>query len=246
MNTHNNTILVTGGGSGIGLEIARLFSERGNTIIITGRNEQKLKQAVAQLKNTSYIVSDVSKEADVNKLVATLEKDHPALNILINNAGTASVHNLAEGTDAFNKASDEILTNYLAPIRLNEKLLPLLKKQSSAAIVTVSSIAAIVPNKVIPTYSASKAALHSYSQALRISLEKDTAVKVFELMPPLVNTDFSQEIGGINGIPPSVVATDLLTAMEQDVYEIHSGLTADFYKLFLSSPAEALHRLNNR
>lgn len=246
MNTRNNTILITGGGSGIGFAIAQLFSENGNTIIITGRNEQRLQKATARLKNTSYIVSDVTSEKDVEQLAATLQKDFPALNIVINNAGSASAYNLADSTDAFSKAGAEMLTNYLAPIRLNEKLLPLLKKQPSAAIVTVTSIVAIAPGKAIPTYSASKAALHSYTQSLRLSLEKDTNIRVFELLPPLVNTDFSQEIGGSNGIPPEQVATDLLSGIEQDIDEIRVGFTADFYKMFLASPEEALQRFNDR
>jgi uncharacterized oxidoreductase len=131
-------------------------------------------------------------------------------------------------------------------IRLNEKLLPLLKKQPEAAIVNVSSIVAFAPGISLATYAASKAAVHSYSQALRLTLERTTAVKVFELMPPLVNTEFSQEIGGSNGIHPSVVAGDLLKALEANEYEIHVGATAEMYQLFLSSPAAALQAINSR
>ncbi|MEO5894056.1 MAG: SDR family NAD(P)-dependent oxidoreductase [Ferruginibacter sp.] len=244
MKSKNNTILITGGSAGIGLEMAKLFSNNGNRVIITGRNKVRLQQAASTLKNVTAIVSDVSSESETNQLVETLGRDFPELNIVINNAGLASMYSLAaDGVNAFEKAGEEMLTNYLSIIRLNEKLLPGLKKQPAAAIVNVSSIVAFVPGKSIPTYSASKAALHSYTQSLRITLE-DSPVKVFELMPPLVDTEFSQEIGGSNGIHPSVVAADLYKALGNDAYDIHVGNTADIYQLFRSSPAEALKAMN--
>lgn len=245
MNTTNNTILITGGGSGIGFQIARLFAEKGNQVIITGRNENKLLEAASKLKNAVVVVSDVSNEQDVNVLVAKMEHDYPALNIVINNAGRSILYQLdSDAVNGFDKATEEMTTNYFSVIRLNEKLLPLLKKQTSAAIVNVSSISAFVPAHVLPTYSASKAALHSYTQALRVTLAKSTSIKVFEIMPPLVDTEFSTEIGGTNGIKPSVVAEDLLKAIGEEVYEIHVGATADLYELFRSSPEAALKVMN--
>lgn len=242
MKTTQNTILVTGGSAGIGFEIARLFSGN-NHVIILGRNQERLEKAAAQLTNVTPIAADVSKAADVETLVKTLNADFPNLNVVINNAGSAFLNNLLETDRTFEKAQEEMLTNYLSIIRLNEQLLPLLLKQDEAAIVNVSSIVAFSPNTVLSTYGASKAALHSYTQSLRLSLSK-TPVKVFELMPPLVNTDFSQAIGGANGIAPAVVAADLLQAFETDTYEIHVGRTAEFYQLYLSSPAEALLAMN--
>ncbi|HJT73143.1 MAG TPA: SDR family NAD(P)-dependent oxidoreductase, partial [Chitinophaga sp.] len=222
---------------------AKQLTEKGNHVIITGRNAERLQKAAAQLKNTTAIVSDVSKEEDIRSLVATLNKDFPSLNIVINNAGAASVYKLTAGAGAFEKAAEEMHTNYLSVIRLNEHLLPLLEKQQEAAIINVSSVVSFVPNHVLPGYSASKAALHSYTQALRFTLA-GTPVKVFELMPPLVNTEFSQAIGGSKGIPPSAVADELVSALEKDHYEIHVANTAALYQLFLSSPAEALKVLN--
>lgn len=243
MKTSKNTILVTGGGSGIGFEIAKLFSAD-NHIIITGRNAEKLSKAASQLQNTTAIAADITNEADVNRLVATLQKDFPNLNILINNAGSASYYDLATPQiNAYAKAADEITTNYLSAIRLNELLFPTLNAQPESAIVNVSSIVAFVPGKNLPTYSASKAALHSYTQTLRLSLE-NTTVKVFELMPPLVNTEFSKEIGGENGINPDVLATELKAAFETNTYEIRVGQTADIYALSLQSPQDALLAMN--
>ncbi len=245
MKTTNNTILITGGSAGIGFETAKLLSEKGNHVIITGRDETRLKQAASRLQNVTALASDVSKEADVKALVAKLNAEFPGLNVVINNAGHALLYDIAEeGVNGIEKAADEMNTNYLSVIRLNELLLPLLKKQAEAAIVNVSSIVALVPGS-LAGYSASKAALHSYTQSLRFALE-ETAVKVFELMPPLVNTGFSQAIGGANGIPPSEVANDLLDALESNTYEIHVGNTAHLFKLFLSSPADAFNQMNSR
>jgi uncharacterized oxidoreductase len=106
-------------------------------------------------------------------------------------------------------------------------------------------IVAFSPNHKMATYGASKAALHSYTLSLRIALAKNTGIKVFELMPPLVNTDFSKEIGGANGIAPAVVAEALVSAFEKDQYEIHVGRTAYIYELSRSSPAEALLAMNS-
>lgn len=244
MKTNNNTILITGGGSGIGFEIAKLFS-KDNHVIITGRSEKRLQDAAATLQNVTAIPTDITSEEEVDKLVSRLTSEFPQLNVLINNAGSANVYDLAEpGINAYQKAYEEINTNYLSIIRLNEKLLPLLQKQPEAAIVNVSSVLAFVPGKVVATYAASKAALHSYTQTLRLSLSNST-VKVFELMPPLVDTEFSKEIGGENGIRPETLATDLWEAFEKNNLEIHTGQTADLYALHLSSPEAALAAMNN-
>lgn len=245
MKTTNNTVLIIGGSAGIGFEIAKAFSERNNHVIITGRDSQRLQNAANQLKNVTALVSDVTNELQVDELVSTVEKDFPQLNLVINNAGKAFVYDLSQTPDSFLKAEQEIVTNYLSIIRLNEKLLPLLKQQSGSAIVNVSSIAAYAAYHKLGTYGASKAALHSYTQSLRISLQ-NSSVKVFELMPPLVDTEFSVEIGGHNGISPKVVADELLQGLETNNYEIHVGGTAQFYQLFHSSPEEALVAMNSR
>ncbi|GLU53125.1 SDR family oxidoreductase [Dyadobacter frigoris] len=244
MKTINNTVLITGGSAGIGFEIAKLLSEKGNKVIITGRDETRLKNALSKLPDVVGFAYDVTIEEDVDKLIETLTKDFPTLNMVINNAGKANLSKLAEKADIFQKAGEEMLTNYLSILRINEKLLSLLGAQKEAAIVNVSSIVAFVPNHVMATYGATKAALHSYSQSLRIALAKSTSIKVFELMPPLVNTDFSQEIGGANGISPVIVAEDLINALETDTYEIHVGRTAQIFELFHASPAEALAAMN--
>ena len=244
MKTTKNTILVTGGSAGIGFEIAKLFSSHGNTVIITGRDKSRLQSAAAQLPNITPIAGDVNDPEHVEQLAQKLEKNFPALNVIVNNAGRAALHDLTQDNGLIEKAADEIQTNYLSIVRLNERLLPLLKKQRDAAIVNVSSIVAFTPNHKMSTYGASKAALHSYTQSLRLALAKNSNIKVFEVMPPLVNTEFSQAIGGANGIPASTVAEELMVAFRKDQFELHIGKTAYIYELNRTSPGDALLAMN--
>jgi len=244
MNITGKIVLITGGGSGIGFEIAKLLSNKGNKVIITGRTEAKLQQAAAQLNNVSYIATDVNSESDIDNIVSRVTNEFGGLDILINNAGAANYYKLGDGSDNYSQAAEEIQTNYLSIIRITDKLLPLLRASKEAAIVNVSSIVVFAPGINLPTYAASKAALHSYTRALRYTLAKTTGIKVFELMPPLVNTEFSAIIGGANGIPPLEVAQGLIDGFEKDEYELHVGNTADLYQLYLSSPEQALQVLN--
>jgi len=245
MNTKNNTVLISGGSAGIGLEIAKIFSAQQNKVIITGRNKERLDKALELLPGATGIQCDVANEADVQLLIEELKANHPDVNIVINNAGAAHVYKLSdEHASAHTKALDEIRTNYISVISLNEQLLPLLQNHKEAAIVNVSSVVALVPG-TLATYSASKAALHSYTQSLRIALNRTSSpIKVFELMPPLVNTEFSAPIGGHNGISPTEVAQQFFSGFEQDDFEIHVGKTEDIYRLFLASPSEALKVMN--
>lgn len=250
MKTTNNTILITGGSAGIGLAIAeRLVA--GNHVIITGRNEGRLKAAAAKLSNAiaranvTAIVGDVTDAADAERLVGILRRDQSDLNMVINNAGTAAPFPLTGGAEgAFEKAQLEMLTNYLAVVRLNDALLPLLRRQPAAAIVNVTSVLAFVPGSRLSTYSATKAALRSYTLSLRHQLALAGEVKVFELMPPLVDTELSAEIGGKNGIAPSVVADALVAALENDQYEVRVAGTEDLYQLYRSSPESAFQAIN--
>jgi uncharacterized oxidoreductase len=244
MKISENTILITGGGSGIGFETAKLFSELGNTVILTGRNEDKLKAAARKLNHTHYIVADVTKDVDVQALVDKVNRNFPDLTILINNAGTVFLHNVSNSPDAVSIARKEMETNYFAAVNLSNKLLPLLKKQSESAIVNVSSVVAFAPGLSLPTYSASKAALHSYTQALRLSLLPHTNVKVFELMPPLVDTDFAKDIPSNKKISAKEVAEELVQSIGKDRYEIRVASAEKLYKTYLGLTDKAVFALN--
>lgn len=242
MNIQNNTILITGGGSGIGLEVARKFSALGNKVIIVGRNLQKLEEAAAQLDNVTPITCDVTVESDVDALVAQIKEQYPTLNILINNSGGASQFSLETGSNAYEGAKKEMDVNYLAPIRLTEKLLPILEKQPASAIINVTSVVAVVPWLVMPTYSASKAAFQFYTKLLRQSLIK-SVIKVFEVLPPLTDTDFAKNIP-IEKMPPAAVAEAIVEGIQQDTFEIRIGIADYFYNLNKESSDKAFNLLN--
>lgn len=246
MNITNNTVLITGGGSGIGFAIAERLIEKNNRVIIIGRTLNKLKQAAEKLGNVDYVVSDINNPADSAKLKTYLQEKFGGLDVLINNAGSAVPHTLGLNSDSATKALDEFQTNFFSAVRLIDELLPLLAESEEGIIVNVTSIVALVPGSALPTYSASKAALHSYTESLRHVLNKTTSIKVFELMPPLVNTEFSAPIGGENGIPPKEVADSLLAAIEANVYEVHTGNTAGLYQMSRASTYNDAFKMVNK
>jgi uncharacterized oxidoreductase len=244
MKISHNTILITGGGSGIGFETARLLSELDNTIILVGRNKEKLEAAAGKLRNVHVVVADVTREQDVDALVHTIHKNFPRLNVLMNNAGHAVIHDVSKSLNGATIAREEMETNYFAVLSLTNKLIPLLKSQNESAIINVSSVVAFAPGLALPTYSASKAALHSYTQALRLSLKRDSNVKVFELMPPFVDTEFAKDFHSVQKISPEEVAIALLQSLAIDRYEVPVASAEHLYNTFLSQADKAVLALN--
>jgi uncharacterized oxidoreductase len=245
MKTTNNPALVTGGGSGIGFAIAKALRAHGNKVIIVGRNAGKLEKAAAELKATP-IVADITNEEDVDRLVARVKKDFGDLNVLINNAGIIQAYQLSADAGAYDKAKIDMETNFFSLVRLTEKFLPVLEKQKEAAIVNISSVVAYAPLTYVSTYSATKAALHVYTQSLRLTLEQSApAIKVFEVFPPFVDTDMIRSLE-VDKLSPDVVAEDLLNGLQNDQYEIHNGIGKDLYQLFLTSPDTVLRKINGR
>jgi len=232
MKTIGNTIFISGGSAGIGLAIAKKLSDAGNQIIINGRNEARLQNALKELDNAVAIAGDLSLEADRIRIAEELKTNHPNLNIIINNAGSAFMNDLSNSeNNAAEKAYQEINTNYISVIHFTSLVLPQLLGQEDSAIVNISSIAVFRSNKFLPTYSASKAALHSYTQGLRDTFADNDKLNVYEVYPPLVNTEFSAEIGGANGIPASEVADELFLALEKDQFEVPVGDTKKIHNL---------------
>lgn len=230
MKATGNTIFISGGSAGIGLAIAKKLSAAGNRIIINGRNEERLQKALTSLDNTVAIQGDLSVEADRIRISEELKTNYPEVNIIINNAGSAFGYLLSETTNAHEKATIEMNTNYFSVIHFTELMLPHLLEKSEAAIANVSSIAVFGSHKFLPTYGATKAALHSYTVALRETYEEQKNLQIYEIYPPLVNTEFSAEIGGANGIPPSEVADEFFIALEKNQFDVPVGDTKQFFQ----------------
>lgn len=186
MKITGNTLLITGGASGIGRGLAEAFYNEGNQVIIAGRRKALLEETIAAYPGMSALVLDIEDAQAIRSFVTQLEAEFPNLNGVIHNAGIMRTEDIQQA--ALEDAEATINTNLLGPIRLTAALLPLLHKQPQATIMTVSSGLAFAPLASNPTYCATKAALHSYTQSLRHQL-KNTAIEVLELIPPYVQTE---------------------------------------------------------
>lgn len=182
-----NTVLITGGSSGIGFELANQLVKMGNIVIITGRDQVKLDLAKQKLPNIHTFQCDVSDPKEISKLFEKVTGKFPEMNFLINNAGIARKLNFQTNEFDLEDISREVDVNFSGSIWMVKQFLPHLKTKKNAAIMNISSLLAFVPAPISPVYCATKAGIHSFTQSLRIQL-KNTNIKVFELAPPLTNT----------------------------------------------------------
>jgi uncharacterized oxidoreductase len=187
MRNSGNTILITGGGSGIGRRLAEELHKLGNKIVIAGRRKQALDETTAANPGMKSLTVDIENPTAIRAFAAKVAAEFPALNVLMNNAGIMRPENLLAQQDDLADAEATVATNLLGPIRLTAALLPLLQKQPHSTIVNVTSGLAYVPLALTPTYCATKAAIHSYTQSLRHQL-RGTHIEVLELVPPYVAT----------------------------------------------------------
>lgn len=245
MRLSGNTVLITGGATGIGLAIAAALVRDGNEVVICGRRRARLQAAKAQVPGLHTRVCDVSKAASRQSLVKWATSSFSALNVLVNNAGIQRVVDFRKGPRDLQEADEEIETNLRAPVHLTALLVPHLLRQKEAAVVNISSGLAFTPLAMMPVYCATKAALHSLSLSLRHQL-KDTAIKVFEIVPPMVDTELAgtrraNDDRASRSLSPDAVAAGFLKALENDDYEVAIGaaenLRAGREKLF-----EAINR----
>jgi uncharacterized oxidoreductase len=188
MQITGNTILITGGSSGIGRALAEALHKEGNQIIIAGRRKSLLDEITAANPGMQSAVLDVQNLDSLPTFAAQIATQFPSLNVLINNAGIMKSENLNDPSADFSIVQDTVTTNLLAPLRLTAALLPHLKKQPHATVMTVSSGLSFMPLAMTPTYCATKAAIHSWTQSFRYQL-RETKVEVLELIPPYVQTE---------------------------------------------------------
>jgi uncharacterized oxidoreductase len=221
MNITGNTILITGGGSGIGRGLAEAFHKLGNNVIIAGRRKQVLDDTTAANPGMASVVLNIEDSASIQDAAAQLTSFHPNLNVVIHNAGIMRPENLLELPKDLADAESIITTNLLGPIRLTAALLPLLQRQPHATIMTVSSGLAFLPLALTPTYNATKAAVHSWSQSLRYQL-RSTNIEVVELIPPYVQTEL---MGSAQASDPRAMPLDKFVAEVIDIIKTQPNAT---------------------
>lgn len=224
MKITGNTILITGGNGGIGRGLAEAFFAKGNEVIITGRDKAKLQAAVDANPGLHAMELDVENPDAIKAFADKVTSEFPALNVVVNNAGIMRPETATEATTATAEAT--IATNLLGPIRLTAALLPHLLAKDAAAMLTVSSGLAFLPRAAFPTYCATKAAIHSWSQSMRHQLA-DTPVQVIELAPPYVQTSLTgdHQATDPNAMPLADYISETISLLETkpDASEILVG-----------------------
>lgn len=241
MNLQGNTILITGGTSGIGRGLAKAFHERGNQVIVTGRREDRLRTVCDENAGMRWFVLDITNPQAIRDLAASLAAEFPQLDCVFNNAG---VQMRTDGLDD-EKLVDEVSTNLLGPIRVAAAFLPHLRTRPKATLLNVSSGLAYVPIARFPVYCATKAAIHSWTLSLRHQL-RDSEVRVIELIPPYVATELggprksAHMTGGPSPMPLDQFIAETMKELEEDADEIAIG---DAKKLVAAAGLESVKRV---
>lgn len=248
MKLSGNTILITGGASGIGYEFAAQLLRRNNTVIITGRDHGRLEQAQRSLPGIHTYQNDVSNANAISSLFDVVIKKFPALNLLINNAGIMRKINLLDPS-SLEDIGREVETNLTGTIRMVTHFLPHLRIQEVAAVVNISSGLAFVPLAIAPVYCATKAGVHSFTQSLRVQL-KNTPIKVFEVAPPMTFTSLFtkdmhvDDVRGVRMMDVAKMVGQAISGLERNRLEIRPGLSNVLKLMSRVAPEFLLKRLS--
>ena len=243
MEMAGNTVLVTGGGSGIGLALAKRFQASGSDVIICGRDGDRLEAARQTNPAFHVLRADVASQTDRERLVRTVIDAHPGLNILVNNAGIQRRGRFRADSAPWADRATEIAINLEAPIHLASLLLPHLAIKPRASIINVTSGLAFIPVAFAPVYAATKAAMHSFSQSLRAELA-DSRVSVVEIIPPAVNTNLGGSGLHDDGVPLDEFADAVMARLAEGETEIGHG-PSDHFRTATRDQLAALYRQLN-
>lgn len=219
MKLSGNTVLITGGGTGIGLAMAVRFLKAGSRVIIVGRRAEKLAEAKAQYPELITRVCDISDEQQRRELFTWVTEAYPELNILVNNAGIQRPINLSRAGDDWAKYRGEVATNFEAPIHMSMLFAPYFMEKDDTAIVNVSSRLGIMPAVWVPIYTSTKAGIHFFTRSLRMQLV-NAKVKVFEILPPMVDTDLAGVGAQAAGVNVDEFTDAVMKKFEEGVEEI--------------------------
>lgn len=250
MKLHGNTVLITGGSSGIGLAMAEAFLDAGSTVLICGRSEKRLNEARARRPEFHVRVCDVSREEGRQALLTWVREKFPALNVFVNNAGVQRDIDLSQGLGEFLAGENEIRINLEAPILLTGMFAPLLAHNRAPALINVSSGLGFVPMAGMPVYCASKAGMHAFCIGMRLQLIK-IGIKVFEIIPPAVDTNLNPQGRAKRGgfkpdVTPQEFAAAVMRGLKDDVPEIGYGMTADLMHVSRVELDRRFKQMNNR
>ncbi|MGF7215214.1 putative oxidoreductase [Spirosoma lacussanchae] len=245
MNTSNNTVLITGGASGIGWALAERFLQAGSQVIVCGRRADKLQEAQQKHPQLHTRQCDVGQAAERIALLDWVRSDFPQVNVLINNAGIQRRMQLADSQNDWRESQQEIAINLEAPLHLATLFIPHLKQHPQSAIINVTSGLAFVPGAFAPIYSATKAALHSFTMSLRHQLA-NTSIEVIELVPPAVNTDLGGPGLHTFGVPVGDFADAMMNGLQTGATEIGYG-TSETNRMASRPEIDAIFaRMNSR
>ena len=251
MDIGGNTVLITGGATGIGFALAERFVNAGSVVIVCGRRKSKLQAAKQKLPALHVRQYDISVESERRSLLRWTTARFPNLNMLVNNAGIQREMDFTSPTvnKPISPKDDEVTINLAASIRLCALFTPILLKRKEAAIVNISSGLAFVPIAIMPVYCATKAAIHSFTTSLRHQL-RNTSVRVFEAAPPTTDTELDASFAGeeeqaYRGISPQEVAAAIIEGVKADKQEILVGQAQGLYQSALRDPEAIFKQLND-
>lgn len=245
MKPTNNTVLITGGASGIGLALAKQFLQHNNSVVICGRDGGKLAAVKKRMPDVATMVCDITRSQDLSELQAQISARFPQLNILVNNAGIQIPMDFA-GLGVDEAAIErEIQTNLVAHIKLTNRMLPLLTAQTESAVVFVGSALGRVPKHCAPVYCASKAGIHSFAQSLRFQLSGSNT-SVIEVVPDLVATDMTADRHNVRKVTAETVAGNVISGLGRNAEEILIGRTRLLFGLHRWLPAVAGSIINRQ